>query len=102
MSEVVIVLKNEALVQMLYAMLIAVIYGLASYFKTQKIEEFNMPMFVKTILIGAIVGFIQYYAGYTYEQAFTFVVSNVILMTFIDDLINKLFRVAPVKKGGSS
>jgi hypothetical protein len=99
MSEIVVTLNSEVLTQMLYAIVIAVIYSLASYFKVHGKEEFNMPMFIKTILVGAIVGAIQYYAGYTYEQAFTFVMSNSILLLFIDDLINKIFIVTPKSKG---
>jgi hypothetical protein len=70
-----------------YAVLVAVVYGLASYFKTTPKEHFSWAYFLKTIAIGVIVGYAEIQYGMSYDQA---IVWATVFTPFIDTLLNSL------------
>jgi hypothetical protein len=77
-------------VQIAYAILVAAIYGLASYFKDHDDEHFNLALFLKTVLIGLFVGIVQFQLGLTYDQALVWVTTNAVLMQLIDKAVNAI------------
>lgn len=80
-------------IQMLYSFVLAVVYGLASYLGNNKAENFNLPMFVKTLIVSVIVGAVMFYMRWDYTQALQFIAGNTVLMTFIDDLLNNVLHL---------
>jgi len=81
--------------QILYAIGVAIVYGLANYFHKTPREEFSWPMFVKTLIIGACIGYVQYATGMTYDQALAWLAENAIILYFIDKIVNALFQFFP-------
>jgi len=80
-------------VQILYSILVATVYGLARYFQQHTQEQFDAKLFVKTLIIGAAVGAVQYYFGWTYDQAFQWVIGNATLTVLIDQIVDRLFKL---------
>jgi len=76
--ETTITIDTAMLSSILYAMGIAIAYGVWSYLTNTPKAEFHTKLFLKTVVIGACVGFIQVYLGMSYEEAKQFVSSGVI------------------------
>ena len=91
---------NPLYVQILYSILVATVYGLARYFQQHTKEQFDAKLLVKTLVIGAVVGFVQYQFGWTYDQALTWVIGNAAITTFIDQIIDRLFNLKGSGKKG--
>ena len=81
--------------QIIYSIIVAIVYGLASYFKESDLEKFSIPAFLKTLVIALIVAFVMFEGKMTYDAALQFVVSNAFLTTFIDKIINNLLKWKP-------
>ncbi len=79
---------------------IALIYGLAGYFNSINTngETFNKTMFVKTIVVSLVTGYVIVWLGLDpqtgYTQAVTFVTGNTVIMGLIDQFVNALFNMA--------
>ena len=80
-------------VQILYSIVVATVYGLARYFQQHTQERFDPKLFAKTLIIGAVVGAAQHYFGWTYDQAFQWVIGNATLMVLIDQIVDRLFKL---------
>lgn len=83
----------QVFVQALYTVLPALIYALSGYMAATPEENFNPALFTKTLLIGVIVGIVQFQVGLTYDQAFQLVSSNAIVMYLLDKLVNALGKL---------
>lgn len=84
--------------QLLYSFVLALVYGLTSYFKNSKEETFDLKAFLKTLLIGVFVGAVMYSQHFDYDVSLSFVTTNGFLMMLIDMIINNLFRRTPQLK----
>jgi len=78
--------------QLLLSILIALIYGIAKFLKDSDLEHFNKALFVKTIVISIVVGYVQWQFGMTYEQALVWLSQNAVLMWFIDTIVNAILE----------
>ena len=74
-----------------YAITVAIVYGLASYFKTTPKENFAWGYFIKTVLIGVVVGYGEVQYGMSYDQA-------ILWATVFTPIIDKLINLIPFKK----
>jgi hypothetical protein len=85
--ETTIVIDTAMLSSILYAMAIAIAYGVWSYLTNTPKEQFNATLFLKTVVIGAIIGFVQVYLDMSYETAQQFVTSGIVasLLEYIFD-----------------
>lgn len=79
---------------------IALVYGLAGYFNSinQNGETFNKTMFLKTIVVSLIVGYVIVWMGLNpetgYTQAVAFVTGNTVIMGLVDQFVNAIFNMA--------
>jgi type IV secretory pathway TrbL component len=95
--ETTIVIDTAMLSSILYAMAIAIAYGVWSYLTNTPKEQFNATLFLKSVVIGALVGFIQVYFEMSYEDARQFATSGVfagILEYIFDHGLNMLLTKA--------
>jgi len=68
----------------------AFLYGVGGYMTDLHANNaaFNGKSFLKTLLISAVVGFIQVQTGLGYQDALTAVTTNTIVVYVIDKIIN--------------
>lgn len=78
--------------EIIYAVLMAIVYGLYSYFKATPQEQFNPYYALKTVIIGVLVGFAMNQFNMSYDQAFQFIITNGLLMIAVDKFINLLIE----------
>ena len=86
---------NAVFMQIVYSLVIAIVYGLAWYFKTYPREQFDSKMFVKTLIIAVFVAIIMLYFDLDYTTALEFVTTNFVLMYLIDQIVNAIFQFKP-------
>ena len=84
--------------QFIFSFLLATVYGLSSYFRNHKEEEFDIKAFVKTVIIGVLVGAAMYSQHLGYEAGFAFITTNGFIMMLVDMLINNIFQWKPKLK----
>ena len=86
--------------QLLISIGIALVYGLAGYFNSLNTngESFNKTMFLKTVVVSFIVGYVIVWMGLSpttgYTQAVAFVTGNTVIMSLVDQFVNALFNMA--------
>lgn len=83
-------LPVSVFVQALYTVLPALIYGLSGYMAATPQEKFDPWLFTKTLIIGIVVGVVQFEYGVTYDNAFALVSQNAIATYFIDKFVNAI------------
>lgn len=76
----------------------AIIYALGGYFKSSTVEDFDRQKFITTILVGAIVGIIQFYLQVDIEAAYA-IVLGMGLVSFIENVAKATIRWLE-KRGG--
>jgi hypothetical protein len=91
---------NFTLTSLLYSLGVAVVYGIYGYLANRPKEPFNIPLFVKTIIISIAVGLMITFSGgdatRDYLNTLAYVTANAVFMGWVDDFINSVLHLTPV------
>lgn len=92
---------------LIYALAIALIYGLGNYRDSlTKGEVFNYPMFLKTVVISLLAGGGMSMAGLdpqtNFQYFFLFIGSNTAIMKYVDQFVNNVFTFTVVRKASGA
>jgi hypothetical protein len=79
----------DLLLNILYTFGFAVFTGLAQYLQNSSQETFGLKTFLKTLVIGILVGFVMFNLGLNYQGALGVVLQPLILK-YVDDLVNAI------------
>lgn len=72
--------------------LAGITYALSGYLKSSNNEKFDAEKFVRTVIIGAIVGGYAAYKGISMDKAYMFVISTGIV-AYIDNALKFISRL---------
>jgi len=78
-------------IQLVVAIIAAIAYGLSALLKTQPQESFDSMKFVETVIVGVVVGVIEYYLKVDYGTALNFVIAGFPIV-LIDNILKIIWR----------
>jgi len=85
---------GDLLLSLWYAIIAGVFYSLMGYFKRRETEEpFNGEVFITSILVGIIAGFIAFYnPEITPEQGVTMILAEAGILYFLENIAKAIWR----------
>ena len=79
----------DLLLNILYTFGYALVAGLLQYLQNSNQETFGLKTFLKTLILGVLVGFVMFYAGLNYGAALGIVLQPLIIDR-VDELVNAI------------
>jgi hypothetical protein len=80
----------------MYMMIGSVAYMLAGYLTGTPKEQFNFLKFLRTMIIGFIVGYVEYQYSMTFSDALAFVSNNAVFTALIDQILIGISQRVPI------
>lgn len=76
-----------------YAIIAGIIYSLIGYFKRKETTEtFSGELFLTSVIIGVISGFVAFYLNITPEQAVQMILAETALLYYIENVVKAVWR----------
>ena len=76
-----------------YAIIAGIVYSLIGYFKRKETtENFSGELFITSVVIGVISGFVAFYLNITPEQAVQMILVETALLYYIENAVKAIWR----------
>lgn len=76
-----------------YAIVAGIIYSMIGYFKRRETDEtFSGDLFLTSVIIGVISGFVAFYLDITPEQAVEMVLAETAILYYIENVAKAVWR----------
>lgn len=84
---------TRVLLSLWYAIIAGIVYSLIGYFKRQDTTEtFSGELFITSVVIGVISGFVAFYLNITPEQAVQMILAETGLLYYIENIVKAIWR----------
>lgn len=84
---------ERLLLSLWYAIISGIIYSLIGYFKRKDTtENFAGELFLTSVVIGVIGGFLAFYLNITSEQAVQMILAETGLLYYIENVVKAIWR----------
>ena len=84
---------TRVLLSLWYAIIAGIVYSLIGYFKRQNTtENFSGELFITSVIIGVISGFVAFYLNITPEQAVQMILAETGLLYYIENAVKAIWR----------
>jgi uncharacterized membrane protein HdeD (DUF308 family) len=84
---------TRLLLSLWYAIIAGIIYSLIGYFKRKDpTETFSGDLFLTSVIVGVISGFVAFYMNISPEQAVQMVLAETALLYYIENIVKAVWR----------
>lgn len=84
---------TRLLLSLWYAIISGIIYSLIGYFKRHDTEEtFSGDLFLTSVVIGVISGFVAYYLNISPDQAVQMILAETAILYYIENVVKAIWR----------
>lgn len=84
---------TRLLLSLWYAIIAGIVYSLIGYFKRQDTtENFSGELFIVSVVVGVISGFVAFYLNISPEQAVQMILAETALLYYIENIVKAIWR----------